>query len=312
MATLSANEILQDTLDAIKIKLPMLRAMSTDFSSATAKKGDTITAHIRTLPSVQDYDANTGFKANAAEASSLLTDVPVTLDRFKHVNVKVDYIDHISSRKNLYQSAVADLGYVLAKDMIDYVLGLMNDSNATYEEVESIANTQLETLEKVRTKLNTNGAGDNRFGIVNSAFAQALGNDSRVASRDYYGQLNGASGYRTFNAVAGFQSVWEYPSLPSNSVNLSGVFGDPRAFILASRVPDVGTAAAAAGIPQIANFATQTDAETGLTLLGISWQEAGTFDAYFTVTALYGAKCGAQAGGAGAILDKALCKVVTA
>ena len=36
-------------------------AFSTDFSSKTAVKGDKITAHISTLPAVQDYDATTGF-----------------------------------------------------------------------------------------------------------------------------------------------------------------------------------------------------------------------------------------------------------
>ena len=40
-------------------------------------------------------------------------------------------------------------------------------------------------------------------------------------------------------------------------------------------------------------------------MLGIKWQEAGTFDIYMTMAVLFGSAVGAQGGSAGTIADKA-------
>ncbi len=41
------------------------------------------------------------------------TDVPVTINRHKHVPVKLDYIDQISTNRNLYEEQVGNLAYSL-------------------------------------------------------------------------------------------------------------------------------------------------------------------------------------------------------
>src|SRR5256885_7581017 len=63
-ATLTTTEILADTMDAFRTFVPMINAFSTDFSNARSKKGETIIAHVSSLPVVQDYDANSGFELN--------------------------------------------------------------------------------------------------------------------------------------------------------------------------------------------------------------------------------------------------------
>jgi hypothetical protein len=299
MATLSATEILQDTLDAFKAMLPMIRAFATDFSSATAVKDQTIIAHVPSLPTVRDYDATTGYLANAADAENLLTDVPVTLNRLRHVPVRIKYLSQLASRKNLYVDAVKNQAYVLGKDMVDHSLTLANNDNFTNETGIDIADADVATLETVRTKLNIQKAAPiGRFGIINSTLAGEIQNDTRAGSSDFYGQLNGANGYRTFKNVAGFESVWEYPDVPHNEEGLIGFFGDRRAFALAARVPDVQSAANFLGIPEIARFETVTDPDTGLTLLGILWQQQGTFDIYMTIAVLYGVTAGRRGTGA--------------
>jgi hypothetical protein len=306
MATLTTTEILADTLEAFKAELPMLGAFSTDFSNARSKKGETIIAHVSGLPTVQDYDATNGFKPNATAADSLLTDVPVVLGTLKHVPIKVPYLTQLASRKDLYAEAVRNYAYVLSKSVIDAALALAKPLNFSNFKTESINNTTLETLESVRGSMNTNKAANRgRFGIVNTAFAGALQNDQRISSNLFYGQLNGASGYRTFKNLAGFENVWEYPDMPANAANVSGFFGDRRAVTVAARVPNVGDAASELGIPSIAKFETIQDPDTGMTFLGIGWQEAGTFDTYLTVAILYGVSAGNQGGAAGAITDNA-------
>lgn len=313
MATLSATEILQDTLDAFKAMVPMLSAFSTDFSAAPTRLNDTITAHISGLPSVQDYDATSGYELNNVEADSLLTDVSVALNRHKHVPVRVKYLTQLASRKNLYAEAIKNQAYVLGKSVVDYALTLVTDANVTNETVESTANTSYETLEKVRTALNTQDASQiGRFGIVSSAFAQAIQTDSRVGSGDYYGQLNGATGYRNFRGISGFENLWEYPDMPTNSINLAGVFGDRRLITVATRLPDVqGDLASALGVPATSRFEVATDPETGLSLLGVYWQKQGTLDVWMTIALIYGATCGTAGGSANTRTDPAGHKVVT-
>lgn len=313
-ATLTTTEILQDTMDAFTTMLPMLSSFSTNLSNDKSKKGETVLVHIDGLPSVQDYDNANGFKPNAADVANLLTDVPVVLNRLKHVPVKIGYLTQLASRKNLYERAVKNYAYVLAKDVIDYILSLVIANNVTHSRVAANLNVSLDTLENLRSDLNGQfAAPSGRFGLVSSAFSAALQGDSRVASGDYYGQLNGGNAYRHFTNIAGFENVWEYPAFPTNAINLSGFFGDPRAVAFASTIPSVqADLAAELNIPQIANFEVLEHPDTGLRFLGIAWQEQGTFDVYVTVAILYGASVGAQAGGANAITDKACTKTVTA
>lgn len=314
MPTLSVDEIMADTLDAFKTSFPMINAISTDFSSKTAKKDDTITAHVSTLPAVQSYNASTGYKANAAEASSLITDVPVVLDQLKHVPVKIDYLDAISSKKDLYQEAIRNQAYVLGKSVMDALLAKVVDANFSNTEVVTIANTDKTTLDSARKNLNTQDAQQSgRFGIVNSDFFAELEDDQKIASGDYHGQRVGNKALGHLTNVSGFENVWEYPDLPDNSENLTSFFGDRRALVCASRLPsDAERVASQAGVPQIASFSTITDPDSGLSLMGIGWQEQGTFDTYLTIALLYGTAAGSQGGADGALLDNAGYRVTSA
>lgn len=311
-ATLTVNEILQDTLEAFKAIVPMLPAFSNDFSTATARKGDTIYTHISGLAAVQDYDNTSGFELNQADADSLLTDVPVVMDQLKHVPVRIKYLTELASRKNLYAEAIKNQAYVLGKSIVDAALAKVTTSNFTHAVAEATGNTSLTTLEKVRTALNNQKAATvGRFGIISPTFAQALADDQRILSSLFYGQLNGATGYRNFQRVAGFENIWEYPDLPTTS-SLAAFFGDRRAFSVVSRVPDINADASGLNVPPVARFETATDPDTGMSLLAIYWQKQGTFDIWCTIAALYGVIAGTNGGAADAICDKAGYRVTTA
>lgn len=315
--TLSTTQILELVFDAFKVRLPFLvNAFATDFSSEKAKLNQTVNARIASLPSIQSYDATTGYKANAAESKSLLDDVPVTIDQHKHVPIKLDFLDAASTVQqiNLLEEATMNCGYVLAKSMADYCLGLVLAANFSENSIYSVANSDLDMLANIREDMNAVGANTmGRFGIVNSAVMTTLTSDSRIASGDYHGQRIGGEAFGRLQGIQGFQNIWEYPDTPSNSQNLTGFFGTRESIILATRVPsDTNEIARAAGIPQIASFDTMTDEDTGLTLLGIKWIEQGTFDVYCTVAVMYGAVAGMQGGSAGDKLDYAGHRLITA
>lgn len=94
--------------------------------------------------------------------------------------------------------------------------------------------------------------------------------------------------------------------------NNSAVFFDPRAAVVVTGLPNHNfDVARQLGIPQVVRQEVVTDPETGLSFLGLMWQDQRTADVYVTVAILYGAAVGAQAGAAGAICDKAIHRVRT-
>jgi hypothetical protein len=309
--TLSVNELITDILDAFKVVVPMLSSFSRDFSTATARYGDTITAKISSIPVTSAYDANNGgFRAGAQNSKDLLTDVPVTLNQFRTVPIKIAYLDAISSKVDLYNKEIFNHAFALGKYVVDFSLSKVIAANFSQSKTEALANTTLDTLESIRTQANAQKMDPfQRNGLVSSTFAGALQADARVTSRDFYSQLNGDVGYRQFKNIAGFKNIWEYPDLPSTG-SMSGFFFDPRAIVVCSRLPDIQNEAARLGIPTVVKVETVTDPETGLTLMGVASQDPGTLDVYVTVALLFGASAGKQGGAAGTITDYAgiICK----
>ncbi len=315
--TLSTTQILELVLDAFKVRLPFLvSAFATDFSGEKAKLNQTVNARIAGLPAVQDYNADTGYKNGAADAKSLLNDVPVTINQHKHVPIKLDFLDAASTVQqiNLLEEATMNCGYVLAKSIADYCLALARSANFSEASTFTADNSDLDMLVAIREAMNGRGVNTSgRFGIVNSSVMSTLTTDSRIASGDYHGQRIGAEALGHLVALQGFANIWEYPDMPDNGENQSGFFGTRESVILATRVPsDTSEIAKAAGIPQVASFETLTDEDTGLTLLGIKWVEQGTFDVYCTVAVMYGAVAGSQGGSAGTLTDYAGHRLVTA
>lgn len=218
MATLSSTVILQQTLEAFKTLFPFIPNLGTDFSSQPLVKDEQKIAHILTLPSSSTYDGTTGYANGATEASSLLVDVPVTPDTHKHVPLKVSHLNALSERKHELGKSIGNAAYVLGKTMVDSITAKFTGANLSYSVTETTANSDLDVLEQITTDLNGRGVNPmGRIGLVNSAVAQTIALDTRVASRDYYGQLTGASGLRVFRGIAGFEAIFEYPGLAANN-----------------------------------------------------------------------------------------------
>ena len=292
MATnLSPSEILVQTLDSFKTKTPMLSMMSTDFSDARSRKDQVIRGHIRTLPTIGDYGAD-GYFSNANDAQTLLTDVDVTLDQHKHVTLNLTHLKALSDDK--YNTQIDDSAYVLGKSIVDAALAKVLAANITNSEIITAPNSDFDAVNAARKNLVTQGAHTNQlYGIVNSDFAETLNADTRVASKDFQGQEATGDALAVWNRVGGFQEIREYADMPANSEDLSAFFFDPRAIVVATRLPSDSTdLAASMGIPQVAATEVVTDPDTGFSLLGITHMQPGTLDIFLTVTVLYGTKVG--------------------
>jgi hypothetical protein len=216
--TTQSDRLLQATMDSFKIRFPFLTSITTQFENQPRKLGQTVTARVRKLATTQDYDATDGYQANATSSTSMFEDVPVTLDTHKHVPVKIDHIDAITSEIDLTRAA-DEIAYPLGKTICDKLFSTIKGSTFSQSSAYSEANSDVDALVNMQGDMNTIGARDiGRFGIVNTAVAASLGEDSRVQSRDYFGQLNANSAYRRVSGIAGFENVWEYPGLATNNL----------------------------------------------------------------------------------------------
>jgi len=218
--TLSAGLILQPVLKAYKTRFPMLFKMGLDLrgSATPLKLNTTYTAHIRTLPSSAAYVAGSGgYKAGATSARTLLTDVPITVDKHRHVPLLWEHLNLIKDHKATWEGAMADAGYVLGKEAVDSVLSKgVRNSAFSNTITETVANSDRDTLAAACEAMNTNHASPfGRIGICSSAFMTSVYGDAEVASRDYYGMLTGSSALRVLRNIEGFEAIYEYPDFPS-------------------------------------------------------------------------------------------------
>ena len=322
--TLSVPEILQDVLQAFKLSIPELfgvDGLATDFSSQTAVLGDKITAHIDTLPAIATYSnqANNavngfqGFYNGLQDVENIIQDVPVTLSQFKHVPVRVRWLSQLSSKIPLYKRAIANIAYVLGKAVVDSALATCTAANFSNKIVINPANVSLDSMEAIRSELNLQKALNKpRWGLMTTPFAGTLEGDDRVKSSLFYGALNGDEGYRVFRNLSGFTWLREYPDLSLVGNNLTAVFADPRAIVVATRKPDFSNVAEQLGCPEIMRFFPLSDPESGLNAIGVMWQEPGTGDVIVSIAILWGVAGGNQGGAAGTVTDQAAVLVTSA
>ncbi len=312
-ATLTPTKILKDMIDCFFVENPMLNFFSTDFTAETLKKGQVAKAHITTAPTAFDYVAADGYGTTGSQdADDLKSDVSVTISKHKVVSLKITHDDLISSEKQRYQEHIRDGVRSLGLAVVDDVLSGVVAANISATETETIANTDVETLNKVTKKLTTRKAGPMRYGIINSDFALSLRADGRLTSKDYVGQGNDGNPFLALQNVHGFQQVREYTSLPTTG-NMSGFFFDKRAVVLKTGLPaDSSALAAELGLPVTVKTQVLQDPKTGLSFLGIFWMEPSTLTIHMAVTLLYGFAVGKIGGDADTLLDRAAVRVITA
>lgn len=216
--TLTTAEVLLDVIDAFAKKLPMLKYIGSDWRPETLKLNQTYTAHVPSIPAVEnvsngDYTALTG-----QSGRSLLDDVPVTIDKHIATKIKWAHIDSIKDNKFEYDKVIGLAGYALAKSVIDNIILGMTSENFSNHSLFAVADSDADMLDNICGDLNTAGAmPDGRFMMVNTPVATTLAGDSRLTSRDYADQRVRGSGYRRWTDTNGFAEIMEYPDLANTT-----------------------------------------------------------------------------------------------
>lgn len=214
--TLTVAEITLDLLKSFVQWIPGLQSMGTDFRASALKLDQTYTAHITTIPSVEDV--STTYAVTGQNARDLLVDVPVLVDKRQGSRLKWRHLDFLKDQQSKYQEAIGNAGYALARSFIQDVASKMLSRNFSQSSTVAEADSDVDMLISVTGAMNLVGASPmGRTFLVNTPVANALSADSRITSKDFLGQTPDGSSMRAFRNCYGFQNVLEWPELPLNN-----------------------------------------------------------------------------------------------
>ena len=217
--TLTSREILSDVIAAFRKNFPFLHRMGTNFSPTSLKLNKQYTAHIPSIPTVEDV--STTYATTGNNARSLLTDVDITISAHKAVHLYWEHFALIGDDKARYDEVVNLAGYALAKAVIDDILGGVTTQNFTQEKTYAAADFDLDALIDATGTGNTNGMlPTGRVLIVNTACANYISLDSRITNRnDGNSAAREVQGnaLRRWGNVGGWSEIIEYPDMPTNN-----------------------------------------------------------------------------------------------
>jgi hypothetical protein len=114
-------------------------------------------------------------------------------------------------------SAISEGAMALGRAVVASAISHTRAAHFTQEKIETLGNTDLDTLRGARIALNSRGALTPRYVLGNSTFVGNLSADPRVASGDYFGQRTEADPYVTLSNIEGFNEVREFVSMPDNN-----------------------------------------------------------------------------------------------
>lgn len=237
LGTLSGELITQRSLTLLKRSYPELFAISTDFSDTAAAFNQVVKARLRTIPTVTDYNATTGYATSDASA----VDVPVTINGHKAVQIAYNANELGSTTRDLFGEQVEGCHAAIGADLVDTLLAVItagNFANATTQALATFARAHVTAMAKALTTRNAPRQG--RFLMLNLDYYEKLGQDTSIVSLATMQQADIITENR-LPRVGGMQP-YEVQNFPTTG-NLTGFGGTADSLALSTRVPNDYTAA---------------------------------------------------------------------
>lgn len=289
LGTLAGTLVSARALELLKLKLPLLGLISTDFSDQGVRYGQAVVTRTKSVPAVAAYSTTNGYVSQDLTD----TDVPVTINQHKFTQVDFNAQELSGTHRDLIGENAEAMFYALAKDIVDYVLALITTAftNATTEATADVDRATVIAMAKALTGRGVPAMG--RCLLLNGdTYAQLCGDQQIAAFAAYQkgailtdGELPNVHGFR----------VIEAPNLPSTG-NLTGFGCSGSALVMAARLPQDYTQAIpganGGGVVQ-----TVTEPNLGLSVQLVQWVNHQMGKAYARVALMYGAARGQLSAG---------------
>lgn len=231
LGSLAGDLILQRSLTLLKLKFPLLSAISTDFSDSEIKLNQAVRSRIRTIPTATDYNTTTGYAASDATT----TDVAVTIDQHKAVMIEFNANEVASTGRDLFGEQAEGASYAIGKTLVDALYARITAGNFSTATVQAVGGFGRATMVKIAKALTARGGADvGRFALLNQDYYEALSNDSTILNLAAYQKPELITGY-SLPPIATLQP-YEAVNLPTTG-NLTGFAGTADALVIATRLP---------------------------------------------------------------------------
>lgn len=299
LGSLSANIILQRYLSLLKYRFPFLREITTDFSDAGAKFNQTIVTRLRSVPTVRDYDATTGY---TTRSDAVTTDVSVTINKHKYAAIEFKSTDLASTNRDLFgeqsEPQLYALGYQFVSDLLALIVEGAGAFGTAGSQATSIANAaafNAATLDTIAATLDGRKvAPTGRFALLDSSLWPQLRGDTRLVYLAGFQDRSIIQNYDTMPPVSGF-SLYNTPFLPSGvavntSKTLHGFCGTAESLAVATRLPADYTQALPGA--SFGNVQTITEPDSGLSVCLVQYVNHDLGSAIQRVALMYGAAIG--------------------
>ena len=285
LGTLVGDLVTQRALDLLKLRFPVLNRISTDFSPENAAFNQTIRTRIRTVPGVTDYSPATGY----ATSDVTSTDVNVTLNAHKAVQIAFTANDLASTRRMLFGEQEEGIHYALGKSLVDALYALLAPVTFPAKTIQALAGFGRATVVSMARDLSKRGVPTtHRTLLLYSDYFAALASDSALVSLAAYQRPELITSYQLPN-VAGFD-IYEAVNLPPAG-NLTGFGFSPDALILATRLPNdyttVFPGASGGGVTTVV-----TNPDTGMSVMLVQYLNHQLGQAVMRVAFMFGVAAG--------------------
>ena len=285
LGTLVGNIISQRALELLQELYPWLRSVTTDFTAEAVSFNQSVLTRALTVPTATNYDTTNGY----TDSDATLTDVTVTIDKHKAVQVSFTANDMAGTNRRLIEEQAAAMQYAIGKTLADAVGALVLNANFTNKTTVANANFARSSVVDVVVGLNNRKAPQmQRSVVINPTLYGALLKDTGIVNVALIESWQAATGGRAPN-IAGAQ-IFQWIDLPNNSENLTGFGCSPDALVIAARLPN--DYAANSNTPATAAMEVVTNPATGLSVQLTRFVDHKAGKAYGRAAWMFGAAKG--------------------
>lgn len=240
LGTLAQTLVAIRALELLTQELPMIKAVTTDFSDMVVSYGDVVNTRIRNIPTATAYNTGTGFPT---PNNTTTTDVALTFNQWYGVYIQFLGHEMAGTLRNLFDEQAQGQAYALGDQMVDGVLALITSANFTNTpESSGLGTFARRNVINMGTALRKRGvaAGPaNRTLFLNSDYFGQLATDSALVQlAANSGQDRSIITEGILPNVHGFKVI-DTPTLPATALTagtLAGFAFAKSALVLATRL----------------------------------------------------------------------------
>jgi hypothetical protein len=299
LGTLAGTLVTQRVLELLKFLFPALTSFTTDFSDQAVTYNQTVMTRTVTVPGLVTYSTTTGWP----DSSAATTDVPVTLNNHKGVQITFNEQLMASTMRKLFDEFAPAQSYALGKGLVDSIYANITDANFTNNTVVTAANFNRSAVIDVATQLNLRGVPlipGSRTMLLYSTYFGAVQKDTAITGLAQFQRaplitdIQPANGPAYGITISGF-NVYDSPNLPLNNANLNGFAGSKSALIIVTRTPnDYSQQLGGASYGQVQMV---TDTDVGITVMSVQYIDHRLATATSRLALMWGSAAGQGAAG---------------